>query len=237
MFMASQWKELTHSLTELVSVCVWERVCVFVSVWERECVCVCVWVCVCVCVLTTKSVLICFDILLMSLGSKRQRKVIGERKKENFSYFLKTFLFSERERKNLQTRSRFADLNKGQTAKKFVKWKALERIFKWQKKTFSPIFTSSLKKVSRHVMRKVEYIRSHDWHFDRNIVATQYIFQFYFWKNVSLFFLSGSSDCTSRHYTHRRSPESRGRKISRYFILQKKRWDQKKIDISIINLV
>lgn len=124
MFMASQWKELIHSLTELVSVCV----CVFVSVRER----------VCVCVLTTKSVLICFDILLMSLGSKRQRKVIGERKKENFSYFLKTFLFSERERKNLQTRSRFEDLNKGQTAKKFVKWKALERIFKWQKKTFSP---------------------------------------------------------------------------------------------------
>ena len=75
----------THTLSDRISECV----CVFVSVRER----------VCVCVLTTKSVLICFDILLMSLGSKRQRKVIGERKKENFSYFLKTFLFSERERK------------------------------------------------------------------------------------------------------------------------------------------
>jgi hypothetical protein len=36
----------------------------------------------------------------MSLGSKRQRKVIGERKKENFSYFLKTFfIFGKREKK------------------------------------------------------------------------------------------------------------------------------------------
>ncbi len=80
-----------------------ERECVFLWVCERECVCVCVCVgvCVCVCVLTTKSVLICFDILLMSLGSKRQRKVIGERKKENFSYFLKTFfIFGKREKKS-----------------------------------------------------------------------------------------------------------------------------------------